>query len=117
MVLEGMIGEQVAPSIEPAPYLKDIIETTAEFYRVDPQAVAGDRRTKAFTNARHVAMYLCREIRGATLNQIGQRFGNRDHTTVHHAWKRVARAIAEHAEVSADVEEIKRRLCGGEQSK
>ncbi len=39
--------------------------------------------------ARHIAMYLCRELTDLSLPKIGQLFGSRDHTTVLHAHRKV----------------------------
>ena len=39
--------------------------------------------------ARQISMYLCRDIMGTSLNNIGMFFGGRDHTTVMHALKTV----------------------------
>ena len=38
------------------------------------------RRTQDLARARQIAMYLAREMTGASLNQIGRAFGGRDHS-------------------------------------
>lgn len=43
------------------------------------------KRTRSLAFARQVAMYLCRKLVGASLPNIGEKFGNRDHSTVFHA--------------------------------
>ena len=40
--------------------------------------------------ARQIAMYLSREMTGASLNQIGRAFGDKDHSTVSHACRKIA---------------------------
>lgn len=43
------------------------------------------RRTKGLALTRQVAMYLCRKLTDASFPSIGEKFGNRDHSTVFHA--------------------------------
>ena len=50
----------------------------------------GDRRTQNVVYPRQLAMYLCRELTDLSLPKIGQRFGGRDHTTVHYAEGKIA---------------------------
>jgi hypothetical protein len=48
------------------------------------------RRTKGVVYPRQIAMYLCKTLTLHSLAEIGRRFGNRDHTTVLHAIRKVA---------------------------
>jgi len=53
----------------------------------------GNRRTQDVAYARHIAMYLARELTEASLPQIGAKFGGRHHTTVIHAVDKVERQL------------------------
>jgi chromosomal replication initiator protein len=53
----------------------------------------GNRRTQDVVYARHIAMYLSRELTEASLPQIGDRFGGRHHSTVMHAVDKVERQL------------------------
>ena len=53
----------------------------------------GNRRTQDVAYARHIAMYLSRDLTEASLPQIGARFGGRHHTTVIHAVDKVERQL------------------------
>ena len=55
----------------------------------------GDKRTADIAYARHVAMYLCRELTEASLPQIGDRFGGRDHSTVLYGVNRINRLLTD----------------------
>jgi chromosomal replication initiator protein len=53
----------------------------------------GNRRTQDVAYARHIAMYLSRNLTEASLPQIGARFGGRHHTTVIHGVDKVDRQL------------------------
>jgi len=59
--------------------IKDIV---AQRYGVTVKQIDGKTRTAPVTNARHVAMYLTKDILGLSYVKIGISFGNKDHTTV-----------------------------------
>lgn len=54
----------------------------------------GRRRFRRVSGARAIALYLAREITGASYPEIGQRFGGMDHTTIMHACRRCREAMA-----------------------
>ena len=53
----------------------------------------GNRRTQDVAYARHIAMYLSRDLTEASLPQIGERFGGRHHTTVIHGVDKIERQL------------------------
>lgn len=61
----------------------------------------GRRRFRRVSRARAIALYLAREITGASYPEIGQRFGGMDHTSVIYAHRRVAAAPDMLAEAQA----------------
>ncbi len=58
------------------------------------EALLSQRRTASLALARQQAMYICRELTGLSLAQIGARFGGRDHTTVIHACHKIESMLA-----------------------
>ena len=60
------------------------------------------RRPANIAFPRQVAMYLARELTKASLNEIGEAFGGRDHGTVLHACKLVKKTNARTGQRSAD---------------
>lgn len=61
----------------------------ARFFGVKVTDLKGPRRTKQVVVPRQIAMYLARKHTNLSLPEIGRRFGNRDHTTVLHAVRKV----------------------------
>ena len=87
-----------------------IMAVTAEFYSVSIDDLCGPGKTKALALARQIAMYLCRELTDLSLPRIGQTFGNRDHTTVMHADKKIRKEMAERRRIYDQVQELTSRI-------
>ena len=62
-----------------------IIENVGNTYGVSPENILSAKRDKNIKNARQISMYIMREITGMTLEDIGEYFGGKTHTTVKHA--------------------------------
>ena len=56
-----------------------------KFYDVSHEELIGNKRNKSLMEARHVAVWLCREMCNQTLADIGKKFGGRSHATVMHS--------------------------------
>ena len=67
-------------------------------------------RAQKVTFPRQVAIYLARELTGVPLVEIGKRFGGRDHTTVLHAYGKIARVARQDSSFQERLERMKRTL-------
>jgi len=90
--------------------LVEVTKTVAGYYDISLDLLRSKTRTKPIAHARQIAMYLCRELTGASLNQIGMRFGGRDHTTVHHAWQKITRLEEIDPDVHSELEDLIKSL-------
>ncbi len=90
--------------------IPQVMEATAYFYNLTSKDLTGQRRTKEIALARHVAMYLARELTEASLPQIGEAFGGRDHTTVLHGCKKIAENLERDEELRYHLLRLKERL-------
>jgi chromosomal replication initiator protein len=84
---------------------------------VTPEAMLSKRRTKEIVEPRQVAMYLCRELLGMTLSDIGRAFGGRDHSTVIHGVEKVRVRLVEEPHFRVRVEALRRQIEGAIQDK
>ena len=84
----------------------DIIKAVSAYYKISADDLSGSSRAQAIALARQVAMYICREQTSLSLPKIGQLFGNRDHTTVMYACKKVNLLMNERRYVYNQVSEI-----------
>ncbi len=90
--------------------LVEVTKAVAGYYDISLDLLRSKTRTKPIAHARQIAMYLCRELTGASLNQIGMRFGGRDHTTVHHAWQKITRLEEIDPDVHSELEDLIKSL-------
>ena len=84
-----------------------IQETVSKYFSIDKKELAGDKRSNDIAFPRQIAMYLCREVANMSFPQIGQDFGNRDHSTVMHAYKKIGKEIKEKSNTKLIVESVK----------
>ena len=95
------------PAPLPTATVKSIIAATARYYGVTFTEIKSDRRQKQYCRARHVAMYVCREMTTRSLPEIGRQFGRRDHTTVLHGVRKITELLsAGDAEIKSAVAKI-----------
>jgi len=85
-------------------------ELVARRWRVRPDALASQRRTKDVMVPRQVAMYLIKETLGISLSRIGQLFGGRDHSTVIHSIRKVEDSMRRDAAFRSLVEAAREEL-------
>jgi len=74
----------------------------------------GKSRRQAVADARGLAMYVTRQLTGASYAEIGRQFGNRDHTTVLHAFQKLAAAVARDRSMRQLVEELAAQIVSEE---
>ncbi len=69
--------------------IEKIQTEVGNFYGVSLKELKGSKRVQHIVHARQVAMFLAREMTDNSLPKIGKEFGNRDHTTVMHAYNKI----------------------------
>lgn len=67
----------------------NIKKTVAQHYNIKTSDMDSKRRTRSIARPRQVAMALSKELTNHSLPEIGTFFGNRDHTTVLHACRKI----------------------------
>src|ERR1043166_4802528 len=90
-LLKDILQEEARHSIT----IEQIQRRVAEHFDVRVADMTSKRRPASIAFPRQVAMYLARELTKASLNEIGDAFGGRDHGTVLHACKLIKKRIAE----------------------
>jgi len=89
-----------------------IIELVAKEWQTSVEALLGRDRSRKIAQPRQVAMYLLRKETDASLPQIGEILGGRDHTTVMYAIQKVSNEIETKTDLRKRVANVKQQLYG-----
>ena len=92
--------------------IEEIQRRVAEHFNMKLADMHSERRARAVARPRQVAMYLAKQLTTRSLPEIGRKFGNRDHTTVMHAVRKIEELCSLDAGFSEDVELLRRMLEG-----
>ena len=92
--------------------IEEIQRRVAEHFNMKLADMHSERRARAVARPRQVAMYLAKQLTTRSLPEIGRKFGNRDHTTVMHAVRKIEELCTMDAGFSEDVELLRRMLEG-----
>jgi chromosomal replication initiator protein len=83
--------------------IENIQKTVADYYKIRISDMHSKKRSRAVARPRQVAMALAKELTQLSLPEIGSNFGGRDHTTVLHACRQIAKLRDSVPEISHDV--------------
>jgi chromosomal replication initiator protein len=90
----------------------NIQKTVAEFYKIKLSDLHAKNRSRNIARPRQLAMALAKELTEMSLPEIGDAFGNRDHTTVLHACRTIAALRVKDPELNRDYHVLEQSLKG-----
>ncbi|MFA5360730.1 MAG: chromosomal replication initiator protein DnaA [Candidatus Paceibacterota bacterium] len=89
---------------------KEVIKKIASFYDLTENEILGHSRKKELVKPRQIVMYLLREELGYSYTNIAEKIGNRDHTTVIHACKKISKDIEKNTVFAQEINILKETL-------
>ncbi len=104
-VLRDLIGEK-----KKIVTMDDIQEAVSARFHVKIGELKSRRRSKTLVHPRQIAMYLCRELTDSSFPEIGRHFGGKDHTTIIHACKQIAKAQENDSTLKSTLESLKAQI-------
>lgn len=90
--------------------IDNIQRSVAEYYKIKMADMLSKRRNRSVARPRQVAMTLSKELTNHSLPEIGDAFGGRDHTTVLHACKQIAKLRHSSTDIQEDYNNLLRSL-------
>jgi chromosomal replication initiator protein len=104
------VSEMSTPEDSTALSAAVIQHAVAREWGITVEGLKSKTRTKTLTVPRQAAMYLCRELLGLQLVEIGNAFGGRDHSTVIHSLDRATVLLESDTHFRRKVENIRTTL-------
>ncbi len=90
--------------------IDEIQRTVAAYYKITPQDLRSNKRSRLFSQPRQVAMYLCKQLTDSSYPMIGKMFGDRDHTTVLYAVGQVTKKLKTNQNLSRELNALTEML-------
>lgn len=87
-----------------------IIQIVADHFNLTPEDIISQKRNADISKPRQIAMYLCRTMTNTPLEQIGRYFGNRDHTTILHGYKKISKEASNSIETRSLVDTLTKKI-------
>ena len=106
MVLKDIIANSGGGEITAAM----VVTQTADYFGLTIEDLRSKDRAQTMVHARHIGMYLCRELIEMSTTKIGKEFGGKDHTTVMSASRKISTQMAERRDTYNQVQEITARI-------
>jgi chromosomal replication initiator protein len=108
---QKVISHVVKPEVRKAVNFDMIVENTADFYRLNPDAIFSKSRLRDIADARQMIMYLCKKHTALSFPAIGSKL-NRSHATVLHGVNAVEERLEVSPELRDAVSTIEKALIG-----
>ncbi len=99
-------GVAITEPLKPRITIARIQAAVALHYDIAQTEMVSARRSRVVARPRQIAMYISKCLTPKSLPDIGRRFGNRDHTTVIHAIKRVESLYHTDGEIADDIDAL-----------
>ena len=90
--------------------IQTIIKEVSKYFSIPINDILSAKRNKFISHARHLAMYLSRELTSSSLPRIGKSFGDRDHSTVIYAISKISDLIKTDKNVYVQIQEITNKI-------
>lgn len=87
-----------------------IIKTVSEHFNISPVDISSKKKNQEVVYPRQIAMFLCRSLTDASLQNIGALLGGRDHTTIIHGYDKINNEIETNKSTKNTIEVLKKKL-------
>jgi chromosomal replication initiator protein len=92
------------------PGFDQIVEAVSKHFRIPEDDIRGTSRKAPIVHARHVAVFVTREITGDSWKHIGTLFGDRDHSSMMHGYQKINELMHQDRDLKATVKMLIRNL-------
>lgn len=107
---EEMVERYYRGGTTAKPSFDRVVDRVGKHYDIPTDDITGLSRKAPIVNARHIAIYIYREITGDSWKHIGTLFGDRDHTSMMHGYNKISEAMLRDRDLSGTIKSLIREL-------
>ena len=107
---EKVLKDIISPNEKRVVTPELIINVVAEHFDLSPSDIVGNKRNSKVVFPRQIVMYLCRDMTGITLKNVGKYLGGRDHTTIMNGVEKIEKEIQTSDSTREIIEILKKKL-------
>ena len=107
---EEALKDIISPNSERKITSELIIQIVADHFGITTLDISSQKRNKEVAYPRQIAMYLCQNMTGDSLQLIGRYLGGRDHTTIIHGRDKIAKEIKKDSALANTIEILKKKI-------
>ncbi len=102
--IEGFIKSVKVKGIEDIPKvsnkrtntsIESVVKFVAKHFKLRQEEILKDTKERKITNAKHIAMYMCKTVLGSSYSEIARYFNKKDHTSVLYSVRKVEEKLRE----------------------
>lgn len=105
------LSDKINPNIKKEITIDYILETVADHFGITVKDILSNKRSNNIAYPRHICMFICRELTASPLAEIGNKLGNRHHSTVLHSIEFIEKKIKQNdTETIKNVDVLKKKI-------
>jgi chromosomal replication initiator protein len=105
-----MVEQHYRTGISQKPAFMQIVDAVSKHFKIPTDEIKGIKRNAPIVHARHIAVFLTRELTGDSWKHIGSLFGDRDHTSMMHGYQKISEMMHQDRDLRATVKMLMRNL-------
>jgi len=107
---QAMVEQYYRAGVLAKPAFGQIVDAVSKHFKIPSDDIKGISRKAPIVHARHVAVFITREITGDSWKHIGSLFGDRDHTSMMHGYQKISEMMHHDKDLRATVKMLIRNL-------
>lgn len=107
---QTMVEQYYRAGVLAKPGFSQIVDAVSKHFKIPNDDIKGISRKAPIVHARHVAVFITREITGDSWKHIGSLFGDRDHTSMMHGYQKISEMMHHDKDLRATVKMLIRNL-------
>jgi chromosomal replication initiator protein len=105
-----MVDQHYKAGVLNKPGFVQIVDEVSRHYKIPQEEIKGVKRNAPIVHARHIAVFLTRELTGNSWKHIGTLFGDRDHTSMMHGYQKINEMMLQDKDLRTTVRMLMRNL-------